>query len=144
MRNTGRMITTTGTSAVPSVWPTVAYRDEPGALRFLTEAFGFTERAVYRDGDQLVHVELTWSGPDGTVVGGIMFGSIDETDPDRAPYGRTSVHVVTDDPDSLHDRAVAAGAVLVRPLEDTEYGSRAFVVRDPEGNIWSFGTWYEK
>lgn len=136
--------TTDNAPGVPSVWPSVPYRDEPAALRFLTEVFGFTERSVYRDGDQLVHVELTWPGSDSTVAGGIMFGSIDEADPDRAPYGHTSVHVVTDDPDALHHRAVAAGAVLVRPLEDTVYGSRQFVVRDPEGNIWSFGTWYEK
>lgn len=136
--------TTDTTIAVPSVWPCVPYRDEHAALRFLTEAFGFAERAVYRDGDKLVHVELSWPGPDGTAAGGIMFGSIDEADHDRPPYGHSSVHVVTDDPDGLHDRAAAAGAVLVRPLEDTAYGSRQFVVRDPEGNIWSFSTWYEK
>jgi len=26
-------------------------------------------------------------------------------------------------------------------LTDTDYGSRDFAVRDPEGNIWSFGTY---
>lgn len=129
---------------IPSVWPCVPYRDESAALRFLTDAFGFAERAVYRDGDRIVHAELSWDGPDGTAAGGIMFGSIDEEDPERQPYGRTSVHVVTEDPDALFARATAAGAEVVRPIDDTDYGSRAFVVRDPEGNIWSFGTWYEK
>ena len=30
---------------------------------------------------------------------------------------------------------------VVRELSDTDYGSREFSVRDPEGNVWSFGTY---
>ncbi len=37
------------------------------------------------------------------------------------------------------DRAL--GAEVVRPLEDQDYGSRDFSVRDLEGNLWSFGTY---
>jgi len=29
---------------------------------------------------------------------------------------------------------------LFQPLRDTDYGSRDFAARDPEGNRWSFGT----
>jgi uncharacterized glyoxalase superfamily protein PhnB len=36
---------------------------------------------------------------------------------------------------------VAAGARVVRELEDMPYGSREYSVRDPEGNLWSFGTY---
>ena len=36
---------------------------------------------------------------------------------------------------------VAAGGDVVAPLTDQDYGSRDFTVRDPEGNIWSFGTY---
>jgi uncharacterized glyoxalase superfamily protein PhnB len=57
------------------------------------------------------------------------------------PPGSTGCYVVTDDPDGLFARAVAAGAEVLRPLEDTDYGSREFAVRDPEGNLWSFGTY---
>ena len=49
--------------------------------------------------------------------------------------------MVAENPDAHHERAVAAGAKLVRPLEDTGYGSREYSVRDPEGNLWSFGTY---
>ena len=49
--------------------------------------------------------------------------------------------MVTDQPDALHDRAVAAGATIVRGLRDEEYGSRGFSATDPEGNLWSFGTY---
>ena len=55
--------------------------------------------------------------------------------------GTFAVYVVTDNPDALHDRAIAAGATLVRGLNDTDYGSREFSVQDPEGNRWTFGTY---
>ena len=55
--------------------------------------------------------------------------------------GPQSVYVVTDDIDALHDRAVAAGAEIVYPLTDQDYGSRDFSARDPSGNVWAFGTY---
>jgi uncharacterized glyoxalase superfamily protein PhnB len=48
---------------------------------------------------------------------------------------------VSDQPDALYERAMAAGAELVQGLRDEDYGARGFSVRDPEGNIWSFGTY---
>lgn len=39
------------------------------------------------------------------------------------------------------DRAVAAGAVVDRPMADQDYGGRGGSVRDPEGNHWSFGSY---
>jgi uncharacterized glyoxalase superfamily protein PhnB len=36
---------------------------------------------------------------------------------------------------------VKSGATLVRELNDTDYGSHEFACRDPEGNLWSFGTY---
>ncbi len=55
--------------------------------------------------------------------------------------GHLSAYVVVDDPDALHDRVRAAGAEVTRALHDTDYGSRDFAIRDPEGNHWSFGTY---
>ncbi|MFD6273209.1 VOC family protein, partial [Nocardia asteroides] len=52
-----------------------------------------------------------------------------------------SLYLVTDQPDALHARAIAAGARLIRDLRDEDYGSRGFSVADPEGNLWSFGTY---
>ncbi|WP_407646997.1 VOC family protein [Actinacidiphila soli] len=36
---------------------------------------------------------------------------------------------------------MAAGAEVVMPLTDQVYGSRDYTARDPEGNLWSFGTY---
>jgi uncharacterized glyoxalase superfamily protein PhnB len=124
-----------------SVWPILTYRDGRAAIAFLGKAFGFEERAVYaRDDDPSVieHAELRW--PRG---GGIMLGSAGKDD---SPFGRRqpgndSVYIVCDDPDALFDRATGAGAEVMRGLRDEEYGSRGFTVRDPEGNLWSFGTY---
>jgi uncharacterized glyoxalase superfamily protein PhnB len=43
--------------------------------------------------------------------------------------------------DALHERAKAAGAEVVMEPMDTDYGSRDFAIRDPEGNLWNFGTY---
>jgi uncharacterized glyoxalase superfamily protein PhnB len=51
------------------------------------------------------------------------------------------VYVIVDDIARQYDRARASGAESLRELADTDYGSREFMARDPEGNVWSFGTY---
>lgn len=133
---------TNGHTNVIGVWPGLHYRDGQAALKFLTEGLGFTVTASYQGAVEgsIAHAELSW--PTG---GGIMLGSADaKAEPDEftALAERTqSVYLVHEDPDSLIGRAIGAGAVVVRGLEDTDYGSRGFTVRDPEGNLWSVGTY---
>ncbi len=133
---------TTGSTPTPGrpaayVWPTVRAKDARGLIRFLTDALGFEQTVVYGEGEQVDHAELGW--PAG---GGIMLGSHREDDPAGvAAPGTMSVYVVTDDPDGLCARARATGAEITREPFDTDYGSRDFALRDPEGNQWSFGTY---
>jgi uncharacterized glyoxalase superfamily protein PhnB len=125
----------------PGVWPVLSFRDAHGAIEFLGKAFGFEETACYtRDDDTSVveHAEMRWP-----LGGGIMFGSAGK---DHSPFGQRasgndSVYVVCEEPDALFERAVTAGAEVVRAMKDEDYGSRGFTVRDPEGNLWSFGTY---
>jgi uncharacterized glyoxalase superfamily protein PhnB len=130
------------TAPAPNVWPTLRARDARALIRFLVDAFGFEETVVYGDqpdgsGDTVVHAELAWP-----LGGGIMLGSARDGADDRALQpGTAGCYVVTDAPDALHDRAVAAGAKILTPLHDTDYGSRDFAAVDPEGNRWSFGTY---
>ena len=124
-----------------TVWPCVNYTDARAAIRFLVDVLGFIERAVYAeptDDSVVAHAELRW--PEG---GGVMLGSAGRADSEFSmlPTGCASVYVVTDDPRTVHARAIAAGAELVRELREEDYGSLGFSVRDPEGNIWSFGTY---
>jgi uncharacterized glyoxalase superfamily protein PhnB len=123
----------------PQVWPTLRARDARALIKFLVDAFGFEETAVYADGDQVHHAELGW--PPG---GGIMLGSARDggaTDHWPVQPGGSGCYVVCDDPDALFARATAGGAEVLDGLHDTEYGSRDFSVSDPEGNLWSFGTY---
>ena len=123
----------------PQVWPTLRAKDAVALMAFLMDALGFELTVAYEDGDRIAHAELAW--PAG---GGVMLGSIpaEDADDDWAHRARGfAAYAVTPDPDGLFARATAAGAEILRPLHDTDYGSRDFAVKDPEGNTWSFGTY---
>lgn len=114
--------------------PTLRYSDADRAIAFLTDAFGFTEESVVRgDGGQVAHAELSWDG------GVVMVGS--RRPGDVFDTGKAVTYVVVDDPDAHCARARAAGAEIVQEPVDQPYGSREYSARDPEGNIWSFGTY---
>lgn len=114
--------------------PTLRYQDAKAAIDFLERAFGFERRHVTENDDGTVaHAELTHGR------GMVMLGSA--RDGDAFSTGRAVTYVVVDDPDGLHDRAQGAGATVVQPLTDQDYGSREFAAEDPEGNVWSFGTY---
>lgn len=128
----------TDNTPAPQVWPTLRARDARALIRFLVDVVGFEETAVYGEGEHVAHAQLSW--PPG---GGIMLGSArnDPGDTWSVRPGGFGGYAVTDDPDALFARAVAAGAEVTRELNTPEYGGREFSVRDPEGNHWSFGTY---
>jgi uncharacterized glyoxalase superfamily protein PhnB len=118
-------------------YPVLKYEDAHAAIDFLDRAFGFERQHVYEgENGGIAHAELKFAGDV------VMLGSVSEGDPrfNRAA-GRTSVYVVVEDPDSLHARAKEAGAEIVMEPTEQDYGSRDFIARDPEGNLWSFGTY---
>jgi uncharacterized glyoxalase superfamily protein PhnB len=124
--------------------PTLRYRNAPAAIEWLCNVIGFARHAVYEgENGTIGHAELTLNG------GMIMLGSAKGDE-----YGRNfkspselggvetrSAYIVVPDADAVHARAVAAGAQIIRPLQDTSYGSREFAVKDPEGHSWSVGTY---
>jgi uncharacterized glyoxalase superfamily protein PhnB len=117
------------------VWPTLRARDARALIRFLVDVVGFDETAVYGEGDDVHHAQLSW--PPG---GGIMLGSVRD-DAWALQPGTFGAYVVAENIDALYERVTAAGADIIRKPEDTDYGSREFALRDPEGNLWSFGTY---
>lgn len=91
------------------------------------------------------------TGPDGAIghaelqVGDSVFMLADEW-PDAGPRSpatlggtTTTMFVYVDDVDELWERAVAAGAEVVYPLEDQFYGDRSGRIRDPFGHHWGLG-----
>jgi uncharacterized glyoxalase superfamily protein PhnB len=119
------------------LWHSMSVVDVEAMMTWL-RAVGFVEHATIRDerdGSVVVHAEWLWS--DG---GGIMFGS-ERGDGGVHNAGRSSVYLVTDEPDAVFDRAVAAGGTVVREMVDQDYGGRGGTVADPEGNEWSIGSY---
>lgn len=122
-----------------AVWPVLLYRDAAKAIAWLVEAFGLTEDLVVPGaGGTVEHAELSWRGG---VINVASYGDEEGEDAPGTIPGKAGVYLVVDDPDAHHGRAVAAGAEIIRPLTDTDYGSRGYIVRDPEGNAWAFGTY---
>ena len=125
------------------VIPGLRYRNAAAAIDWLCEVLGFARRAVYPgEGGTIAHAELTLGN------GLIMLGSGKDDEygrgfkpPDELGFETCSIYLVVPDADAVHARAVAAGAVIVRPLQETPYGSREFAVKDPEGHSWSVGTY---
>ena len=119
------------TDQAPNIYPALQYADADTALEWLSRAFGFQEYVVYRsDEGKIQHAEMSL-GP-----GMIMFGQGDQ--------GPQSVYVAVEDADAHYEKAKAAGAEITREIEDTFYGSREYTCKDPEGNVWSFGTYWPK
>ncbi|HKY60858.1 MAG TPA: VOC family protein [Gemmatimonadota bacterium] len=121
----------------PNIFPAIKYSDAPAAVDWLTRVLGFEAQMVVPGPDNTVaHAELRL-GP-----GFIMLGSVRPQEKDNPwatePMG---VYVYVEDVQAHHDRARAAGAEIVRPLQVTDYGSWEYSVRDPEGHLWSFGTY---
>ena len=114
--------------------PVVHYRDLPAGARFLVDVFGFVQHAAHKADDGAIqYVELSLNGaPLG--LGPHSEGSIFDTGP-------AVVYISLDEVDSMHRRACAAGAEVLMEPTDQPYGSRDFVAKDGEGNVWCFGTY---
>jgi uncharacterized glyoxalase superfamily protein PhnB len=131
-------------NAAVTVIPTMLYRDAPAAIEWLCNVAGFEKRVVYTgDNGAVGHAELTFGN------GMIMLGTAKDegfgklVSPPAKLNGATTQapYIIVSDADALYDRVVKAGAEIVRDLATTDYGSREFACRDPEGHIWVFGTY---
>ena len=126
---------------VDGIWSVVSYADPEAGIRFITDVLGFTEQVLVRKPDgHIIHSEYRW--PEGGIV------QLAAADPDN-PFAPTpgqngGVYVITQDPHAVWERCRhAAGVEVLRPPEEPPYdpGGMGFAIRDPEGNIWAFGSY---
>ena len=121
-----------------TVYPNLLYRDADAAIEWLERALGFGQGELHRDEQGNVgHAELRL----GSAI--VMLGTAGAG---REPFrslraGGALVYCAVDDVDALFERAQAARADIPLEPSDTDYGSCDFTVRDPEGNLWAFGTY---
>lgn len=125
----------------PRIFATFRYRDAAAAIRWFVDTLGFIERARHHDGDRIAHAELTFgssivmlgqSAPDefGRIVG------------EPEGQGGRATYVAVEHLDELYRRVEASGVQIDEPPTERAYGSREFTCRDPEGNVWFFGTYW--
>jgi uncharacterized glyoxalase superfamily protein PhnB len=128
--------------------PFMSYEDAAGAIDWLGRAFGFVENreARYEEEGTITHAELDLDGATIFLSGPTGYANprrLRETSElaERAydnPWAIDGHYVEVDDVEGHHARAVAAGANVIRPLEDT-HGMRLYTAEDLEGHRWMFG-----
>ena len=117
-----------------SIVPTLSVRNGVAAIEFYKKAFGAVE---------LMRVD----SPDGLVVAELVIETARFFIADESPaHGNLSPETVKGvtarmglfvaNPDAVADKAVAAGATLLYPVADQDYGYRLGAVKDPFGHVW--------
>jgi PhnB protein len=116
------------------VTPYLVAADGPALLDFIKTAFGTEEimRAETPNGG--VHGEVRFGDSMMMVGGGIPGRNFPGT------LQRIALHVYVQDADAVTAKAVAAGATLIDPVRQQEYGERSSTVKDLAGNFWYIAT----
>lgn len=120
------------------------YERPDEAIGWLKTALGFKEHAVYRNNAGVVeHAELTFGS------GMIMLGAVRDSpfskymvQPSETGGRETqSQYLVTSDVRGVYAQAKAVGAEILLDLREESYGGEHFTCRDPEGHVWSVGSY---
>jgi PhnB protein len=123
----------------PQVIPYLAVDGAAAAIDFYGKVFGATERARMSMPDGKVsHAELQLG--DSVVMLADEFPEMGARSPKTVGGTPVTISVYVEDVDSVVDRAVQAGATILRPVEDQFYGDRLGQFEDPFGHHWSVAT----
>ena len=123
-----------------TIFPILRYNDARAAIRWLCSAFGFVESfSVPESGLYVRHAQLKLGG------NLIMVGTVRPDDGIASPQvigsATQMLAVYVEDPDAHCARARAAGANILYPPTDTDFGSREYHASDLQGHLWTFGTY---
>ncbi|HVN21813.1 MAG TPA: VOC family protein [Dongiaceae bacterium] len=123
-----------------TIFPILRYNDARGAIRWLCSAFGFVQVfSVPENGGYVRHAQLKL-GKNLIMVGSVR---LDDgiVSPKTLGTATQMLAVYVEDPDGHFARAQAAGAKILYPPRNTDFGSREYHVADLEGHLWTFGTY---
>ena len=127
-----------------TIIPTLRYRDAAAAIDWLCKAFGFRRHLVVPAEDgKIAHAQLVLGN--GMIMLGSTwddgFGKLQRPMPTPDAPVSQSPYIIVADVDAHHAVAAAAGARVVMAPKDEDYGGRGYSCRDPEGNLWNFGSY---
>lgn len=122
----------------PAFIPSIIYRDNRAALKWLQAAFGFDPSEVLTDSkDNIVHAEMTHG--EGVIMVGSEFTSWAKSPASVGDCNTQRVHVRLESGIDEHcARARVAGAKILMEPADQFYGDRCYIAVDPEGHRWTF------
>ncbi len=122
-----------------SVTPYLIVGDAASALEFYRKAFGASE-LVRVPGPQgrIGHAEIKIG--DSVIMLADEYPEMDARSPQSFGGSPVSIHLYVEDVDELAERAIGAGATVMRPVKDQFYGDRSGTVADPFGHVWHIAT----
>lgn len=123
--------------------PTFKYKNAPAAVEWLCQTLGFQKHLIVEADGGIAHAQLTF----GNSM--IMLGSSDESDYGKLiktpnelnGFNTQSPYLIVAEIEAHYEHAKANGAEIVLELSDQDYGGKLYTCRDPEGNIWNFGSY---
>lgn len=116
--------------------PYLMVHDGQGALDFYKKAFEAVVRETYPHEGKLGHATLTINGADVMLSDEFPVEMTGVKSPKALGGTTTTLSLAVEDADAWFERAVAAGAKVVRPLVNEFYG-RSGKLEDPFGHSWS-------
>ena len=133
-----------GEPSATGLVPLLRYRNVAAAVEWLCTAFGVeTDALVTGDDNSVIYAQLVW-GPSIIMIVSVGQSHLDGLmrQPEEVGGAETQgCYLVVADVEKHYARAKAAGAEIVLEMVGGEIGRRGYSCRDPEGHIWSFGTY---
>lgn len=123
--------------------PYLIVRDAAAALTFYQRAFGAVETMRMEMGDgKIGHADLRIG--EASLMLADEFPAMGHVGPQTLGGTSVGIHIYVEDVDSFAERAVAAGAKLLKPVADQFYGERLANLEDPYGHHWYFASRIEE
>lgn len=122
-----------------SITPYLIVKGAADAIDYYKNVFGATEvmRMAQPDG-RIGHAELKIGN--SHIMLADEFPEMDHHGPLSLGSSPVSILVYVEDVDAIVNRAVAAGAKILKPVQDQFYGDRSGFIRDPFGHLWGVAT----
>jgi PhnB protein len=125
-----------------AVTPYLIMKEAAKAIDYYRRAFGAMELMRFpAPGGKIMHAEIKIG--DSTVMLADEFPEMGYLGPESRGGSTVSILLYVENVDEVFNRAVAAGAKVLRPVKNEFYGDRTGTLADPFGHVWSVATHVE-